>query len=343
MERLYYIGQAYRKVSTAGSKPMSDFESVLKKMRSKNLGLPRLYVNNGKLWWIWNKISSFIALSRMPSNKIIVFQYPFQPHIRNLIKSAHNKDNKIIILIHDLDILRGPGENYADLLFKASAIISHTKQMSSWIDNHLNIKNCIELEIFDHIGPRKFVQPAFDNRNISIVFGGNLSKANFLKDLGKISSGNIQFNIFGINPPQEIFNLPKVKYEGSVTADEFSSRISKFNFGLVWDGDSMSECSGDLGNYLRYNCPYKVSSYIAAGIPIIVWSQMGMADFVEKNGVGIKVDSLSDISDVLSCITVERYREIKLNVLNLQEKLIAGLFYENAIKKAISSITDNHE
>ena len=95
-------------------------------------------------------------------------------------------------------------------------------------------------------------------------------------------------------------------------------------FGLVWDGESIKTCAGNYGEYLRYNCPYKCAMYLAAQIPVIIWSQAAMADFVKREKIGILIDSLDEIDHKLSNLTKEQYRELLENVSRIQEEIING-------------------
>ena len=54
------------------------------------------------------------------------------------------------------------------------------------------------------------------------------------------------------------------------------------NWGLVWDGNSIDTCSGNFGEYLRLNAPFKFSLYLAAKRPVVVWRESAMAEYVRK-------------------------------------------------------------
>ena len=86
----------------------------------------------------------------------------------------------------------------------------------------------------------------------------------------------------------------------------------------------METCSGVLGEYLRYNAPHKLSLYLSAGLPVIVWSQSAEKDFVVNNGLGIAVDNLMSLGEVLDCITDLQYVEMKKNVRALGAMIHQG-------------------
>ena len=91
-----------------------------------------------------------------------------------------------------------------------------------------------------------------------------------------------------------------------MNADDFIKQVHG-NFGLVWDGDSLEECHGDFGSYLKYNTPHKASFYLRAGLPIIVWKESAIAPLVEEMGVGFAINSLKELPGRLAGISEEEY------------------------------------
>lgn len=53
-----------------------------------------------------------------------------------------------------------------------------------------------------------------------------------------------------------------VMYKGSFKPEQIDHIHG--SWGLVWDGNSIEGCEGELGNYLKINAPHKISLYIAA-------------------------------------------------------------------------------
>lgn len=101
----------------------------------------------------------------------------------------------------------------------------------------------------------------------------------------------------------------------------------------MWDGDSLLTCNGVFGEYMRYNDPHKVSLYLSSGLPVIMWKEAALADFIVTHNVGFVVESLTEIGNVLKQMTPEQYREMQQNTLALAQKLRQGHFIKTAIKK----------
>ena len=128
----------------------------------------------------------------------------------------------------------------------------------------------------------------------------------FLYDLDQVIDG-WRMELFGNGlDTEKAKGWQHINYHGFVDSEELIA-TAEADFGLVWDGDSVDECSGNWGEYLKINNPHKTSCYLRAHIPVIVWKQAAMADFVEKNGVGIAVDSLRDIGAALSHLSKTDY------------------------------------
>ena len=122
-----------------------------------------------------------------------------------------------------------------------------------------------------------------------------------------------------------------IEYRGSLPPDELAKELLTQSFGLIWDGDSSKECSGVYGEYLKYNNPHKTSLYLSSGMPIIIWREAALAEFVDRNKLGIVVDNLSQIKPILDKMTREEYQEIKSNTIKIAHKLRSGFYIRKAI------------
>ncbi|XCY66855.1 hypothetical protein ABG807_06015 [Streptococcus iniae] len=63
--------------------------------------------------------------------------------------------------------------------------------------------------------------------------------------------------------------------------------MSGGGFGLVWMDDH------DKG-YQKLYCPYKLGTFLAAGIPVIVQEGIANQDIIENNQLGVIVRSLDE-------------------------------------------------
>lgn len=323
----------YNKNNNAGPKAQMDVISFLKPLGYKNITLPfNVRSKVGKFKYAFYDLPHLFKSNQFD---IIIFQYPiFSDYIvDNLIKSVRKYTNaKLYFITHDIDSLRAEqyDENLKNSeinrLNQTDGLIVHNVHMKKWLtDNGIKVP-MVNLEIFDYDNHWKLNDD--DKYQQTICFAGNLEKAPFLD---KLNFEKIHLDIYGSNPARHYGN--GVEYHGQYTPDELLKHLTQ-NFGLVWDGTSIKTCNGRYGNYLRYNDPHKASLYLSCGMPIIVWNQSALADYVNENNIGITVSSLLELEDKLTEISLDDFKVMKNNVLNLAVKLRNG---EN-IKKAVKQL-----
>ena len=294
------------------------------------------YRNNAKKW---DK-----AFKKLERGDTVLIQYPLVNtalHFEKIVEKYREKLN-IIVLIHDLDSIRfGKDERKSaaylrrvngtdkNILMAANAVISHNEKMTEYLkDLGIDSEKIVNLELFDHLSKEhEFAKAKYGD---SIIIAGNLGteKAPYLKGLKKIDAN---FRFYGVNFDNTCKGK-NIEYMGAFSPKELITNL-KGSFGLVWDGSSIETCDGIYGNYLRYNNPHKTSLYLSSGLPVIIWKEAALAGYIEKNRLGITVDSLSELPTILKNLKKSDYEEMKKNVDKIATKLQDGKFLESAIKK----------
>ena len=330
----------------AGSKATEDIANIAKTYGYKILKIKKLNSSSGVINKIkrqiqfykdWNAVYKSIEI-----NSIIILQHPFHfPQITRsytLKKLKKNKKIKYISFIHDIEELRGFRFNsYYKKEFQfmcdiTDQLISHNQSMTDFlISKGIQHEKIINLEIFDYIKDCDKINE-IEKYDKSVIIAGNLDKekCKFLKDLDKLDF--LKINLYGPNYTDKL-QSKNLNYLGVYPPTILPQKL-KGNFGLVWDGDSINSCSGDAGKYLQFNNPHKLSLYLASGIPVIIWSKAAEARFVETNKLGICVNSLYELQDILSTMTDEDYYKMVANVKNISNKLCDGYYTQKAIIKA---------
>ena len=254
---------------------------------------------------------------------------------------------KIVIIIHDLDSLRGMLRDDVSMVHKrriaveekpllegADAIISHNAFMSKALVDSYGISRdkIVDLEIFDYLCPDSAGSHGSSPHQGSVAVAGNLSphKAGYLYDLPP----SVSFSLYGVGLDQDrISSLQNVSYKGSFPPDELPNILGE-SFGLVWDGPSATTCEGAFGAYLRINNPHKTSLYLSAGIPVITWNEAAMARFLSDERAGIAVSSLEQIHKELVTMTPDGYAELHSNAQAISKRLRGGYYTRTAVTKA---------
>ena len=276
-------------------------------------------------------------------NSIILFQYPILHSVMrsHYLKRLKDNVNQIIALFHDLEEIRyeNHGEICDNVLQYTDFAIYHTPEMEEKAVSAYGVRPASTyLEFFDYLN--SFNRDADVNvDDIKVLYAGNLSKSEFLKDIHKVEvHDNMQFLIYG-KPESAAPAGTKIIYKGSFNSEEISA--VEGNWGLVWDGTSIDTCAGPLGEYLRINAPFKFSMSLALGIPVIVWTQSAMAQYVEKYHLGICVEKLDDIHDTVKNLSQEEIELITQGVQTYSQKVRKGYMLMNALNEAEEWVTEN--
>lgn len=322
MKKIQY--SVYRKeTGNAGGKAKNDASDILKELGYEQSYEPSKYQKVRIL-------QQFLSLLRLKTRKTLVLQYPAvsKPLMKALAKCFHPQDRRIA-LIHDLRSLQGMGGDATQEIQELSdydTLIVHNGRMETYLCESGYGGNMIRLELFDYL--HDVDRPVQESPySATVCFAGNLDKSSFVAQLGKIASCN--FNLYGVKNAVELQG-ENVHYKGLLSSDEIVYLLDG-DYGLIWDGSALETCEGVYGNYLRYNNPHKLSLYIAAGKPVIAWKQSAIAEFVEKNQIGIVVDSLEELNGI---DLAAQHPRLKANAMKLKEKVGTGYYLKTAMEKA---------
>lgn len=352
---IYYTGFGIENRQTAGAKAPSDILEFCHKRKYRFLRVKRPPENLPKpLQLVWKYCFSLKYWNRvMKATKkgdIFIYQHPLYVSrtLPKFIDKLKNKGVKLIVLIHDLETLRMGIEGAVNvnesannmiegtLLKKFDAVICHNAKMKQHLlSQGYTEEQLIELGIFDYITDCKLVHGDTKSEKPSIAIAGNLLKTKCGYIYNIHNEGNnpgLTVNLYGMNFDTESMN-DNLVYHGSFPAAELPEKLTG-DFGLVWDGTSAETCAGHVGEYLRFNNPHKTSLYLASGIPVIVWKEAAIADFVTENKVGITVESLYDAESAIRAISAEEYREMCDNAKKTAQLLRSGHYFYKAIDEA---------
>ncbi|MBE6041889.1 MAG: hypothetical protein E7220_05135 [Clostridiales bacterium] len=163
-----------------------------------------------------------------------------------------------------------------------------------------------------------------------IVFCGNLleSKSGFVYRL----KDDVRIDLYGPGFTGRTSDM--IRYRGVYPSLELMD-IMCGSFGLVWDGSSTETCIGACGEYLRYNNPHKMSHYLASGMPVLIWKEAALADFVTEQGCGMTIGSLGEIPELLGSVTPEAYEKMRQAAGRVGRKMREGAHIRAAVEEAV--------
>jgi len=345
----YYISRNYKSLFNAAGKAKTDCEFVLHQMGFKNLGFKQSSIPNSALGTIKNFFGISLALLRLPFRSVLCTQYPLNKFRGYVLFVAKLKQCKIITIVHDVRFLKGRTKDLDKELKKivtTDAIIVHNEAMKAWFLEQNVTTPITVLGIFDYIsnqGLPKQNDLNYDAKPYEIVYAGGFGdgKNAYIFDLDTLSSKQFKMKLYGVGFDYENLKVPKpesiLDYQGAFPSDQVAYEI-KGSFGLVWDGISMEECSGQYGQYLKFNNPHKTSLYILCGLPIIVWDKAAISSFVLENNIGISISNLKNLDEELENLSSEAYEKMKNNVNKVRTKIISGGYLDNAVNTALQHI-----
>lgn len=341
----YQIYECGKEYNHAGSKATADFQRVAAEKGYQTVNVRMVSdidsfsekVKRQIRWFAdWKNVYKTIE-----ENSVVLLQCPFHHNQINretiLKKLKEKKHVKFICAVHDIEKLRAFRYNdyyereFAFMLEIADVLIVHNEKMKKYLAGCGFPENkMVILEIFDYLNDKENIPAEFER---SITIAGNLDtkKCGYIKELPQLC--NTEINLYGPNFDHSLKTAENIHYHGSLPSGEIPFHLNK-GFGVVWEGSSIHGCTGDSGQYLRYNNPHKLSLYLSSGLPVIIWKDAAEASFVQKYGVGITVGDLIQFDRIVRDINLTEYNEISLNVLQMAEKLKKGYFAGKALDSA---------
>jgi hypothetical protein len=331
MNNFTYIHDLTETANHAGFKARYDVLNILNDL--ENIKIVKIPLSIGSKF---DRVSSSFHFARflasLNSDDTLIINYPLAKPYGNILEFMISiKSFKLTAIVHDLNSLRKKS-NEDSLIYKATNIISHNKAMSEYLHElKVNNANIIELELFDYLLSDyvKDKRNALDD-NVTLLVAGNLTQ----EKAGYLYSWQPGFpvDVYGVNFQSELVT-GRLNYCGIFDANRPDKILSptKAYYGLVWDGDSSSGCSGMFGHYLKYNNPHKASLYLSLSIPIIVWNESALADFVQREGCGVVVNSLDELDEIM--IDVDKWLVCHDAARAISSKVRSGEFLKHAIEK----------
>lgn len=337
----YFIEETDNHEHHAGTKARQDVCDILASESWKPLKVRKRFGGNTldkfkaipDVFSDWSKVSKALSQSDVLLIQFPVNTYPkVAPFALPSLYRIKAKGVKIIMLIHDLETLRtGSDISEKKFLSLADAVIVHNKVMMRQLQRLYPNGKFIPLGIFDYLTNAPTCSPM--NRN-GIDIAGNLTpeKSPYVYTLAT-QYPDIHFNLYG---PNFIKDSAEVKwYRGSFSPEQLPS-ILHGKFGLVWDGNSTTTCSGATGAYMRINNPHKLSLYLASREPVIIWDQAAEASFVKEHHLGIVAPSITNALQQINQMPPEEYQSIEKSVDKICKRLRSGYYLNQAITKAMA-------
>ena len=194
--------------------------------------------------------------------------------------------------------------------------------------NGLEVKNIIIQQMWDlPISTDEMVTPNFQRKmhfiaNVSSVYRPFVRNWNY---------DTVQLSVTAKESDCEWARGKNIGFIGWFSNDELlANELRKSGgFGLVWHDDSW------WVEYMKLNASYKIGTYLAAGIPVIVSSSKAEKDIILHKNLGLVVDSLDEAVAKVKSMTEEQYNQMKRNVDEFGKLLRGGYFTKKLLTDAV--------
>jgi glycosyltransferase involved in cell wall biosynthesis len=259
----------------------------------------------------------------------VVFQVPtwngidFDEYFIHKIKLY--SDLKLIIFIHDFPPLMFEGnrylmDKYLNAYNQAKVVIVPSQTMADiLVENGLKTKIIIQ-NMWDHPTTIPLYEKKFTKH---IYFAGSAESFKFIENW----NFNTKLSVFSEGESSN----ENVEFLGFKDDTYLMSNLND-GLGLVWPKDNQIKNDDE---YYRMNASYKLSTYIAAGLPVIIDKENSNSKFVLDNKLGFLATTLDEVNEIIDKTTEEEYKQIAKNVKNFAELVRNGYFTKKALIDSI--------
>ncbi|WP_404889060.1 sugar transferase [Lactococcus petauri] len=253
-----------------------------------------------------------LAIAQMPSWNGIAFDKYF-------LEALRAKVNKLVVFIHDFVPLMFANnaylfDQYLEAYNHADIVIVPSLKMREVLTGQGLRRPVLIQEVWDHLTPIELTTlPQFQKK---LSFLGNTTRFPFVQD-------------WKSHLPLEVYSNGNVQAEGNMKMmgwqpeDQLLRSLNKGGYGLVWSENIENQYERE---YSEMNVSFKFSTYLAAGLPLIVNRGIAKENFVTDYNLGIAVDSLEEAVTYLESVSEEEYNAMAKNVKNIGDLIKDGFF-----------------
>lgn len=269
-------------------------------------------------------------IASLHAGDIVVIQAPtwngpsWTTQLINHIKTygAH-----VVILIHDIRAIQtaetwGTLGDEINVYNQAEVVIAHSHQMIDFLNQHgLKVKHTVSLDLMDHPINFEFSHPAKFHKSISYAGSYDPNKCSFIRNW---NYSDVKCRIY--SKPQDWLDKQNVEFVSWKDNVELLYDLrNNGGFGMNWtDNDNWAK-------YSSINDSFKLSTYIAAGIPLVAQSSITQHELIAKKHLGIIADTLDEAVDKIAHTTEDEYNQMAQNVEHFAPLVRNGYFTKRAL------------
>ncbi len=259
-----------------------------------------------------------IFILQLPTWNASRFEWQF-------IEALKLRNIKLIIFLHDVvaemfEYNRQFYPQYIDLYNTADVIIVPSDEMLLKLrEQGLAVKKVVIQKMWDYCMEDMITRHYFARR---FFFTGNPDRFEFIKNY----HGSTPIELY--DEMKYDSNTPSVQYKGYRNQTQLISEMSIGGFGLIW-------ADGHQYDYYKMNVPYKFSTYIAAGIPVISRRGVHINSIIEKEHLGFVVDTLEEADDLVQNFDMDEYWKMLGDIQKIQFLVVNGYYTRELLNEAL--------
>ena len=275
-------------------------------------------------------------IASVSDGDIVILQFPtwndfeFDEALFNRLKLYRGL--KTIALVHDIQSLMFESNRYLlgrhiRFLNQTDLVILPSQKMADFLRTEgLTVEKVVIQKMWDFpVTIDQAVHPKFEK---VINFAGDAESEKF----AFVKEWNYDAVELRITANQADWAQGKnIGFLGWFNDDTFlvNALRNSGGFGLVWSEDPY------WCEYMKLNANYKLSAYLAAGIPVIVNNFIAEKDTIIRKNLGLAVDSLDEAVEKVVHMTQEEYDKMVADVAVFSELVRQNYFTKKVLTDAV--------
>ena len=266
---------------------------------------------------------------------ILIFQLPTWNYLtfeRKLVHQAKIYGARIVMFIHDVPPLMFK-VNYQDWIKphvefynQADALILPSPQMEQYLRQEgLTVDKIVYQHLWDH--PTTY-QPQVAQFQRELTFLGNPQRFPFVNDWQYATPLRLYANLDNFEAPQNVF------FQGYLPDELLLPQLNR-GFGLCWSVDTPNQ---EERKYSRLNASYKLSTYLAAGMPVIANADISAANLIKDHQLGFLAESLDEVNDLVQNCTPADYQQMAQRVHDYGYLLRNGYVFKRILGEVVEKL-----
>lgn len=224
---------------------------------------------------------------------------------------------------------RGELKRYIELYNLADLAIVPSSAMADFLyANGLTVKKIVTQQMWDFpVSIDETVSPDFQRRihfiaNVSSIYRPFARNWNY---------DTVQLSVTAKKNECEWARGKNIGFLGWFCNDELLvNELRRIGgFGLVWHDDPW------WVEYYKVNAAYKIGTYLAAGIPVIVSSSKAEKDIILRKNLGLVVDSLDEAVRKVENMGADEYNRMIQDVNDFGKLIRGGFFTQKVLTDAV--------